>query len=421
MASEDDIIAFKTRAWLDPRMAEWYATRVAENVAGNRLINRVETGLIAANVRGNAVLDVGIGSGRASLQLLDLGHSVTGIDSSQAMLDECRRRAAGRPIHLEVGDVAAIPFTDASFDSVVSLNCLTHFPHWREILTEWLRVLRPGGRLVFDVYSLDHAEAVAAHRGVSVEGLLAIYRAEDATRFKLRLKVAELADYALNSGLTLVGIHPYSGTLGGDQNYWLAQGWANGRVWERMKTWIATDDRLFEFLAFIEEEFVAHLNSQASGRYMVVLEKTPDGGATGDVIEKQNAVTAAATSGRLSDLATFLGLAPAAWRARLDAHLDHPPNRLVLFQLITAAMAAGQQIDLADWCAPGHAEALDRWMLAIDLDRLIYELASGWHRSPAYAEVLAYKGVPLGPGLEYNTVQSMMRVALAGQEGGGHE
>jgi len=422
MVSERDIIAYKTGAWADPRMVDWYARRVTENVGCNRLINRVETGLIAANVRGNEVLDVGIGTGRASLPLLAAGLDVTGIDSSQAMLDECRRRAGGHSIRLEVGDVTAIPFADGSFDSLVSLNVLTHFPNWRAVLSEWLRVVRPGGRLVFDVYSIDHIEAVAKSHGMETPEVLSGLWGDDPSRYNLRLGVAELADFTAERGISLAGIHPYSGTVGGDQNLWLERGWAHGRVWERMKSWIAEDDELFEFLAFLEEELFVHLNTQVSGRYMVVLEKSPDDGRTARQVQRQAAVAALPDQLSLDDLAPFLALAPQAWRERCNGYLAHPRNRLVLFQLLTALKEAGKSLDLADWFDPAHAELLDHWLLAYDLDRQIYSLASGWHQGAAYVEALTYKGVPLGPGLEYETVRAMMSVALASHsEEAGHE
>ena len=417
MASEHDIITYKTGAWTDPRMVDWYAKRVAENVGGNRLVNRVETGLIAANVRGHEVLDVGIGSGRASLPLLDVGLDVTGIDSSQAMLDECRRRAAGRPIRLEVGDVTAIPFADASFDSLVSLNVLTHFPNWRDVLPEWLRVVRPGGRLVFDVYSLDHIESVARSNGVSTADVLKALWGDDPSRYNLRLGIAELAAFADEQAITLAGVHPYSGTVGGDQNLWLARGWAHGRVWERMKSWIAEDEDLFEFLVFLEEELFVHLNTQASGRYMVVLEKSPDDGRSARQLQRQAAVAALPDLVHMDDVAPFLALSPQAWRERCNGYLAHPRNRLVLFQLLTALKEAGKELALADWFDPAHAALLDHWQLAYDLDQQIYNLASGWHQGTPYAELLAYKGVPLGPGLEYETVRAMMSVALAPNSG----
>lgn len=422
MASERDIIAYKTGAWADPRMVDWYAKRVTENVGGNRLINRVETGLIAANVRGKEILDVGIGTGRASLPLLEAGLTVTGIDSSQAMLDECKRRAEGRPIHLKVGDVTAVPFSDAAFDSLVSLNVLTHFPNWQAVLREWLRVVRPGGRIVFDVYSLDHIDTVASSNGMETSEVLRGLWGDDPSRYNLRLAVAELAAFVAEQGVTLVGIHPYSGTVGGDQNLWLGRGWAQGRVWERVKSWIAEDDDLFEFLAFLEEQLFVHLHAQASGRYMVVLEKSPDDGRTALQLQRQGAIPSLGNPIHLNDLAPFLALSPQEWRRRLNTFLAHPPNRLVLFQLLTALKEAGLELALADWFEPDHAALFDRWMLAYDLDQQIYSLASGWHLNEPYRELMTYKGVPLGPGLEYETVRAMMNVALAHQpSGAGHE
>lgn len=423
MASESEIVSFKTAAWADPRMVDWYARKVTENVADNRLKNRIETGLIASLVRGRDILDVGIGSGRASLPLLDTGITLTGIDSSRAMLDECRRRAGGRPLRLEVGDVNAIPFHDAAFDSLVSLNVMTHFPNWREVLPEWLRVLRPGGRMVFDLYSLDHIEAIMAQRGPGLEHLLPGQAEANPSAFNMRVRVAELADFALAQGVTLAAVHPYCGTLGGDQNYWMQEGWANGRIWDRMKSWIAEDDRLFDFLVFLEQEGYARLNSKASARFMVVMEKSPDDGATAAVLAHQAAVDAAlAAPVRLGNLAPFLGLPLEEWRSRFNTHLDHPRNRLVLFQLLSAGLVSGMEPDLADWLEPRHAALFDRWMLAFQLDQQIYQLASTWYQAEAYADLLEYKGVPLGPGLEYERVQVLMRAAVSDSspQGGDH-
>jgi SAM-dependent methyltransferase len=357
---------------------------------------------------------VGIGSGRASVPLLDTGISLTGIDSSKAMLDECRRRAEGRPIQLKVGDVTAIPYPDAAFDCLVSLNVMTHFPNWREVLTEWLRVLRPGGRLVFDIYSLDHVEAVIAQRGPGLEHLLPGNAEMNPAAFNMRVRVAELAEFALAQGITLAGIHPYCGTLGGDSNYWMREGWANGRIWDRMKSWIAEDEKLFEFLVFLEEQGYARLNSKASGRFMAVFEKSPDSGDTARVLTHQTAIDVALSGPvRLSDLSPFLGMPLEDWRCCFNNHLDHPPNRLALFQLLTAGLISGMEPDLADWLEPRHLPVFDRWLLAFQLDRQIYHLASTWYRPQPYADLLEYKGVPLGPGLEYESVQALMRAAIS--------
>ncbi|QDQ28910.1 class I SAM-dependent methyltransferase [Chitinimonas arctica] len=154
------LIDFKTDAWKDAGMVAWYSQRMFENSGTNQLKHQLEMRYIERYATGPRVLDVGIGTGRGSIPLAKRGMDVTGIDSSQAMLDETRRLAGETPMTLTPGDVAKLPLPAADFDFLLSLNVVVHFPHWREILLEWDRVLKPGGRILFDIHSLDHLEAV---------------------------------------------------------------------------------------------------------------------------------------------------------------------------------------------------------------------------------------------------------------------
>ena len=86
-----------------------------ENEGTNRLKNAVEISLCEKFAVGPEVLDVGIGTGRASLPLLDKGWRLTGVDSSQAMLDECARHANGKPIQLKLGDSLCLTFPGQRF------------------------------------------------------------------------------------------------------------------------------------------------------------------------------------------------------------------------------------------------------------------------------------------------------------------
>jgi len=47
-----------------------------------------------------------------------------------------------------VPDTSALPFPDASFDTVTFLACLNHIPNREQVLVEARRLLRPGGRLI---------------------------------------------------------------------------------------------------------------------------------------------------------------------------------------------------------------------------------------------------------------------------------
>jgi ubiquinone/menaquinone biosynthesis C-methylase UbiE len=82
---------------------------------------------------------------------------LTGVEWSQPMLGIARHRARelGRAVDLRLGDVQALEFPGASFDTVVCTFSLCGIPDDRQALREMDRVLRPGGLLLL----ADHVEA----------------------------------------------------------------------------------------------------------------------------------------------------------------------------------------------------------------------------------------------------------------------
>jgi ubiquinone/menaquinone biosynthesis C-methylase UbiE len=94
--------------------------------------------------------DAGCGTGFLSLELATRGHRVTGVDFAPAMLAAAQSKAAaqGLAIRLEEGDAENLPFPAGSFDLAISRHVLWTLPHPEAAIDEWIRVLRPGGRLV---------------------------------------------------------------------------------------------------------------------------------------------------------------------------------------------------------------------------------------------------------------------------------
>jgi ubiquinone/menaquinone biosynthesis C-methylase UbiE len=115
-------------------------------------------------------LDVGCGTGFLSLELAARGHRVTGIDLALEMLALAREKAARAKayIRFEPGDAEKLPFATASFDLVITRHVLWTLPHPEDAVREWVRVLRPGGRLtVIDGQSLvapGEEQAASARR-----------------------------------------------------------------------------------------------------------------------------------------------------------------------------------------------------------------------------------------------------------------
>jgi SAM-dependent methyltransferase len=119
-------------------------------------------GLFLPERRALDALDIGCGTGFLSLELAARGHRVTGVDFAPAMLALAREKAAARgaAICWEEADAEELPFAAASFDLAVSRHLLWTLPHPETAIDEWIRVLRPGGRLVVvDGEALPEARA----------------------------------------------------------------------------------------------------------------------------------------------------------------------------------------------------------------------------------------------------------------------
>ncbi len=412
MATRESLIRFKSNAWKHESVVAGYAQRMRETRGTNRLKNRIEVSLCAQHVRGTRIVDVGIGTGRGSLPLARAGMRVTGIDVSQAMLDECRREAAATPIDLRIGDLTALPIADEEFDSLISLNVAVHFPNWREALRDWARVVKPGGRLVFDVHSLDHLQAVAAHRGCEPEALLTPEQRDDAGWFTLRVGAEQIARAASECGLTVSALVPYAAVLGGGNvNYWLLDSRLAGYLGDRALSWIAVDERLFAFAAFLEEQIVARLSTHATGRYMVVLEKRVDEAQTAKVLDYQHSVAALfAGTPSLSALRCVVGSEVDQWPAQLLGHLQYPLNRALLGMMLSSPSARALQPLLREAVGGELCEELFESNRRQAVDNAVGQLIGSWHSRFADPTLLRYNGVDLGPSLEYDLTREMLDV-----------
>ncbi len=103
------------------------------------------------------VLEYGVGGG-ANLALYDPARvtGVTGIDPSDPLLARARAAPhAAIPLRIEQGVAEALPFPDASFDTVVSTFTLCSVADQARALAEARRVLKPGGRLLFLEHGLS--------------------------------------------------------------------------------------------------------------------------------------------------------------------------------------------------------------------------------------------------------------------------
>lgn len=105
------------------------------------------------DIGGREVLEIGCGRGGFAVWLArhpTKPAKVTAADFSTVAIGMGRQYAAEREIESiewRVADITAIPFPDASFDTVVSCETIEHVLNPEQAVSELARVLRPGGRL----------------------------------------------------------------------------------------------------------------------------------------------------------------------------------------------------------------------------------------------------------------------------------
>jgi SAM-dependent methyltransferase len=125
---------------LVPWMFAPYAADLAERLAG---------------LQAGALLEVAAGTGAVTRQLaaqLPEAVRIVATDLNQPMLDRAEATGTARAVEWRQADVQHLPFADDTFDAAVCQFGVMFFPDRAAAFAELHRVLRPGGRLLFNVW-----------------------------------------------------------------------------------------------------------------------------------------------------------------------------------------------------------------------------------------------------------------------------
>ena len=140
-----------------------YGARAAEYCEALGSLDQMEPTDIAlitswgASVPGS-ILDAGCGPGHWARLLASADRSVTGIDVTPEFIAHARAASSAPNLSFEVMDMAHTPYADGSFAGILAWYSLIHTPpaHLTSTLTEFYRLLIPGGSLLLGMYLGEH-------------------------------------------------------------------------------------------------------------------------------------------------------------------------------------------------------------------------------------------------------------------------
>ena len=105
------------------------------------------------------VLDIGCGYGQKSLFMASLGWAVTALDIDSKKLVFLKKKAGeySLQINIAMGSMTDIPLKDNEFDAVICLSTIHHqkLSGVKSTISEIIRVLKPGGKVFFDILSVN--------------------------------------------------------------------------------------------------------------------------------------------------------------------------------------------------------------------------------------------------------------------------
>jgi ubiquinone/menaquinone biosynthesis C-methylase UbiE len=105
----------------------------------------------------DSVLEIGCGNGSGTNLIQKYFHPlhITAVDLDERMIQIARRTIQDETITFQVMDGSKLDFPNESFDAIFDFGMIHHIPNWKDCIEESKRVLKRGGKLILEEYSLD--------------------------------------------------------------------------------------------------------------------------------------------------------------------------------------------------------------------------------------------------------------------------
>lgn len=204
-----DVISYKSDAWISKKSSSIYNKEV-EKV----FFDKVTWPLICANINKEAknIIEVGAGTGRLTSKVwemfdnLDKKPSIKAIDISKNMLDYITPKSN---LEIIVSNANNLPISNNFSNITLAMDFLMHFPNWKDLLNEMVRVTSSEGVIIFNYVSEEHIKLT---KDLNLLNPNTVAFSE----FTADISEAKLLDFCHENNCRLKKIIPYSFFIGNE-------------------------------------------------------------------------------------------------------------------------------------------------------------------------------------------------------------
>lgn len=303
----------------------------------------------------------------------------------------------GSPHCLKIDDPSHLPYKNNSFTKIICYN--VYSKNLSDVLYEWYRVIKPGGYLIFNWGSLDHAH-------LSGQFTLPPTFSWSHPLFASFQEVAQIAGHL---GLTIRRVNPYGFFFGRHHNLLLTS-LESTFWWGRIIDISNYDNQLYEFIYFMERYLIQPLTYLASGVSLVVLEKNNSEDSNRDYLEKIEDLNQKLKEEiSLNTLKTYLYPHCGSFYRQLNQFLAYPRNVAFLYFLWSHVHRAIPQLNLASFLTESHNQTLAKLLSLQKSEDEIECILTGLRSS---CSTYTYKGVNIPSCVETRTGRNLVQFYL---------
>lgn len=323
------------------------------------------------------------------------------IISRQIEIDVCHEYSAGNNIlKIDKNKLNMSFVKEKSVDTLIALDIMTKVEDWANFLGEASRKVCLNGNIIANFYSLDHWKLFDNQ---SIKN-------ENNCVFGNLVSLEKIIEKSEQFGLSVLAVIPYGFA---DTSTRYRYPFNNREVltetgaWQRHFSWLPVEEKLSNFCLFIEKQFICHLPTTATGRYLVIFRKSP--GTVNHCYSTHISNIDINTSKFALDLLTnILPNSEEDWKAQMNSYLDNMRCSVIFFFFWSSLWRNPENFGYSSFLEEKHIKRFELWWEQESIDQNLMAVVRQWCLQEEIAQVLTIDKVNLGSCMEYNLIPNIL-------------